>query len=469
MKKIFTLCFLSAALLSQAEPSIVILGDGAELQGLAISRNGRYVVGCTYDNVMFASDWASGNLLIGGENTTVVNGSELRHVSNTGLGVGLNESMGVTYDIPNGGVETQLTLLDGFLWSLAEDITADGGLIVGVMAQEEYGFKQACVWRDGEPELLPLPTEEELGFPVSGSSATFVSDDGSVIAGYVVDDLGSYPFVLWLRQDDGSYVCDMACKGLFEPCLGSVEDYMDINIDLDPADFATQEEYEAAYQEEWNTQYWAQYQEASDKLAATWTNPYLMITPSCLSGNGNMVGLCVCANVDGWPSEERVAIYDLESRKITEYEAGADFGSDANAKPSSIADDGTIVGYAAVGGFSRNGFIVKPGSTQLASLAKEFPGIDELAVLDAGGGHTVMGISADSRYIVGFGYDENYLCVTYVLDTTGEAGISDIVTDDVTDGAAEYFSIDGRKSSTPFRGVNIVRTADGKVSKALFK
>ena len=94
-------------------------------------------------------------------------------------------------------------------------------------------------------------------------------------------------------------------------------------------------------------------------------------------------------------------------------------------------------------------------------------------------GYTVpMGMTADGRYIVGYGYycedfyDEYAMAyfVTYIIDTEGETSGAKVVAADESDAQPEsFYSLDGKRLGEMTKGLNIVRMSDGTVRKVINK
>ncbi len=111
----------------------------------------------------------------------------------------------------------KLQIPEGYWSTYANDLTANGTTFVGgatVLVDEEpvvstdqvslllpgvlrqYYESQAVIWRDGEPDILRdvLEHEYNLGSQIEGwllTSATAISDDGTVIAGRGIDPEGN--------------------------------------------------------------------------------------------------------------------------------------------------------------------------------------------------------------------------------------------------------------------------------------
>lgn len=403
---------------------------------LAISTSGQYVCGSTGYGAGFVWDIAND------KRADVMPlddmGCEYRHVSDDGLAVGFN------------GPATMLncaTSEETIVWgntdayqTLAEDISADGTTIIGEIANydmtaEDSWQTKGVVWKDGEMTILPCPTEEQMGFEVSGTKARFISADGTVILGSVIDNFSTYPVIAWRLQDDGTWQLDPICAG---------------------------------------------------KYCCEWTVPegmYAQMTPGGLSADGKWASLSIIKSTgtheedwgDGEPhvvsdlTHVCIALYNMETGEMKEYRAyglatnmdtGEDEISEVDATATGVANDGTILGYAG-GMMSRSGVIVRDGV--LRTLTEAFPDIEELKNYEAMGMSVPVSISADGSTFTGWGYGdfgfEGYTInipedYDAIRTTKAQANV-----------ATQYYTLDGRRVAQPTKGIYIARTADGKARK----
>lgn len=416
------MCMMTIACASLSAQTLtkVTTDDGKAVQVLNISNNGQYVCGSTVEDMVgFISDWKSNSTkLFGSEG--VDEGVELRKVTDNGVAVGF-ELGGVKCDFnDNSLVYIYPKKTDPYSDGICESITEDGKIIVGSTFDGSYN-QVPILWENGEMKNLPFPTSEEIGFEIIGATAKFISADGKVIAGYVVDNYSTYPMIIWERQDDGTYKCDPVCKGLFEPEYGD--------------------------------------------------NPYIVFTPSAISPDGKKITMTISENIDYWGTEERIGIYDVETKNIEIITVDGEHGLEVETPctASAISNDGTIVGIGGSPWEGRTAFIMKPDEKQPRLLSEVFPEITDFAMYDETGFHTVVSISADGNYITGFGINTEIEDLeSYVFDTGKNAtGINTIKNNET--GAAEYYTIDGRKINAPAKGLNVMRTADGQTKKIIVK
>lgn len=357
--------------------------EGRELRTLAISPNGKYIAGSDFtEKRVFVCDWEKNQTTIGMGDLTLE--ANVTGVNDNGVAAGL--SAGGAFTLAADGTETYLSdnEVDG---NTAHAISNDGTLVVGsTYANDGLMIQHACYWKNGERVALPEPTSEEAGFTVNGTCASYVSGDGSIILGYIVDDLASNPFLLWYLQEDGTYKVDYSfVKENFEPGWG-------------------------------------------DK-------PYFMLMPSGISNNGKYLALTTQANSSDLSVPYLIARYNLETKTLETMELNAEAGIDETSEcaASSIANDGTIVGSTGwtMGFGARRGIIWKTGEAKVSLLADAFKDVEGVADLDEILCNTVTSISADGRYIAGFTANSasGSAYFSFVLDTKAASGISSTVAD----------------------------------------
>lgn len=417
MRKILlsTALLLSIGTAAMAQ-SLTILPDVDEhgYMGLSISRNGKYICGSTVNYEAFVADWQN-------EKVQLLDpiddfGTELRSVSNDGVAVGFN-GPAITLDMD--GKETQLQEEE----SIAESITSDGKLIVGSVTAEAY-VTHACYWKDGERTMLPEPTSEEMGFEISGTSAKYVSADGSVIVGQVIDDMATYPAILWTLEADGTYKLNPLSKDYF---------YVESEEELPEGEEG---------------------------------NPYATFSASGVSGNGRYIALSLSDAQTGVFSFGR---YDLQTNtlEVAEAEESDDPYSMMVYVSSGIANDGTMVGYAG-GMMMRVGYIWKAGDKAPVTLASEYPELTKLADYDAVMSNLPASISEDGNYIVGFGMDAlTYNYETYVLfrDVTSGVNSAEAAVKEAKE--VGRYNVGGAKVNAAVKGLNIIKMSDGTVKKVI--
>lgn len=453
MRKIFTLCCLAAATCASAQ-TLTEIKEAVEVGGVmiqTISNNGKYIGGMTFGQQLYLGDWQNGKSVI--LDSVDDMGAEIRGVSNSGMGVGYN---GPAVSVDMDGNMTIIEQVTEETSSIGESITNDGKIMTGCItntsmtAMDTWQYK-ACYWENGKRIMLPYPTSEEMTFPVNGSSAKRISADGSVILGHLVDNMSSFPAVLWKKVGD-EYQLDTICKGMFAPTI--------YNEDL--GDYEPREE------------------------------PYPLFQFAAISANGKYVALNVARNETftdedmgqtyTYPSETRVAIYNTETKELQEFVVDGSNGIEegTTCMANAISNDGTVIGCTGDGIMSpRNGFIIKAGEKQPKLMAEEFSSIEQFASFDEYGMHTPCAITGDGRYITGFamvpytmeieGEEIEFLIGEgYVIDMQGDPTAINSITK-TEKKATEYFTVDGRKVAAPVKGLNIIKTSNGETKKVFVK
>lgn len=453
MRKIFTLCCLAAATCANAQ-TLTEIKEAEEAGGVmvqTISNNGKYVGGMTFAQQLFLHDLQSGKSVILEPEDDF--GAEVRGISNDGIGIGYN-GPAITVDMSGNAKIIEQSTEE--YYCLGESITDDGKIMTGSVVNlamsdlDDWQYK-ACYWENGKLAMLPSPTSEEMTFPVAGSSAKRISADGSVILGHLVDNMSSFPAIIWKRVGN-EYQLDTICKGQFAPSI--------YNEEL--GDYEPREE------------------------------PYPLFQFAALSANGKYVALNVARyesyydeDMDQtftFPGETRIAIYNTETKEIQEIVIDGSTGIEegTSCAANAIANDGTVIGYTGDGFMQpRQAIILKAGEKQPKLMAEEFSSIEQIATFDELGMNSPCAITGDGRYIAGFAmipYEmeiegevfETSICEAYVIDREGDpTAISSTVK--TAKKATEYFTVDGRKVAAPVKGLNIIKSADGTTKKVFVK
>lgn len=337
-------------------------------------------------------------------------GAQVNGVANDGTGAGWD---GPATLFHTDGTTTAIGTGTGF-----RHINADATLAVGYVPNAATGQTVAAYWNGGaEMHALPCPTSAEAGFEVNGSAAMYVSADAAVIAGYVIDNFSTFPVIVWTKADTG-YV----------------------------ADFIGRDYFRAADAEES-------------------TAPYTMFTVGGMSANGRWLGLSL-ATAEGTGGYGR---YDLTTRTLEVFVADGtneDIASVEGPNVVSVANDGTIVSYTGYG--TGKGLIWEPGQSAPQLLSKRFPGVSAFSRLDTDGMHLPSGISADARYIMGYGTVLDAVR-TYIFDTQAYAATAIAAPQAAAPASADrLYNAAGQTIAAPAaQGLTITRHADGTATKAL--
>lgn len=343
--------------------------DTHDYQGLAISANGRFLSGLSKATTSgFVWDTTSATEYLTGED----NGTIMLGVADNGTAVGYDADDAPTiFDMT-----TQSTYaIESNIKAIPYSISSDGKLIVGYTAEDD-GNVHACIWKEGKRTMLPEPTSGEAFLSaIAGTDAKWTNADGSVILGTVYEKQawGTWPLAsVWKLQEDGSYK--------FVPIY---KDFYDVAGDA--------------------------------------SKPFYAFTPAGISDNGKWISLktksygTYLGEMALYP--DRMARMNLDNMKVSECQPGNGL-TDLGYITGGISNDGTVVG-AVNPNQQRSAVIWESGSQSAMSLAMRY-GMFEINDLYTS---AAIGISADGRYITGFGKkdDDSGASMTYWIDTKGSA------------------------------------------------
>lgn len=381
-----------------------------QLEGLGMSANHRYVTGLNVATFRaFIWDTVTGDVV---ENDGDYANCDFRCVTNDGRAFGiLGLDDMVTTNASSFGLDAAVTTVDEEM-SQVFDVTSDGKIAVGCLLDDMW-LPTACVWKDGERAILPCPSPEECGFDHDGANALYVSADGSIIAGYLQDWHSSRPAIIWRLQNDGSYKADVISKDVWELNFGGGK-------------------------------------------------PYLEFQVQGISPNGKWI--CLAAQKEGedfMPTYEFMVRMNLETGEIIESEVPNidDFYADEMGfYPSSIADDGTIVGSLRTFDGIR-GLYWAADEAAPRYLSEVFPQFDLLVESDYYA-HVPVKITADAKHIMGFGipfieYEDGYIednFITYLISKDDADGVS-IITHNFS--ADKTFNLHGQRVARDSKGIVI--------------
>lgn len=344
------------ALFTKAEENIQLEGGSA---------NGKWVAGTNF-NEFAACVWDV-------ENNKIITyaeavGGTLHSVNNDGVAVG--EIDGKAFMIKNGAVvnlyfnqgneiETEWgPMFDGDNGSSAYALSEDGSVVVGFYFDSNY-TTNACIWTAPETRIdLPLPTEEEVGFFVNGAEARYVSADGSVIGGWLIDDMATQPFVIWIKGADGKYTCKPVCNAFFD-------------------------------------------------LEGKNNMPYMAFQACCLSADGNWAGLLVAPPYDfeNWESPVyQTARLNLATGDIEIMDGDA-------IEPFSISNDGTVVGCPADFMAERKSFVWHAGEKASVDLTSLISSASFNSLINVAAGY----IAPDNSYVAGFANDSDFNYISFIV------------------------------------------------------
>lgn len=359
---------------------------------------------------------------------------QIKAIANNGLAVGWN-GPAATFDFSTQKCTT-FGATDQYLFN---GISPSANYIVGARYDGDQPEGTPCIFQNGTPLDLPLPSNSFLGYESAGAAALSVADNGTV-SGYFVDDMATRPATTWALLNDGAtFFPYPISRPYFAPTAESSKPYAMFSC---------------------------------DQTTMSPNGKWLVINYEKYVGDGSVIG---------------TARYNLQTDEVEffspdeEDERFAEVGAEVYG--FGIADDGTVVGFYGGAYGPRVGFLWKAGETDIQRLATAFPGATRLADYDEGYFNTPSAISADGRYIAGFAYispedtneDEYYL--SWVLDTQdpdaagSSTAVAPIVVKD-KDKVAKIkalYSLDGARRSSLSKGINILRMSDGKSLKKLVK
>lgn len=416
MRKLFltALAITAAGTIATAQNGLTVIQSENNLQGLSISDNAKFVCGTTSgeDGSSFIYDTESKNVIL---NSSVV-GGDMRSVSDEGKAVGYGNGS-VPYVLNADGTASALEYTG--TGGIAETVTPDGKLIAGSTNWDQQQYStHACIWQDNKVTYLPEPTTEWLGWTMNGTAAKYISKDGSVIVGWIIDDIATFPCIVWRKNVDGSYSALPLSRQYFDGGDG--------------------------------------------------TRHYWNFNATGLSRNGRYIALTV--QEPDYDEPTLMARYDLKNQTLEVMNA-----DDAGLSPtegylsSSIADDGTVVGVLQdVFNQTRKAVIWKAGEEKAKLLAEEFSAISKFAEYDESF-HVPTGITPDGKNIVGFASNVDGGYETYIFNIdeySGPAGIGNAVNGDSdTKNVVARYTTDGKKIKSPAKGINILKMSDGKSVK----
>lgn len=429
---------LSAALLaacvadmSAQNIKFIPFTENTGIQANSISPNGKYVGGTSTDLRSFLYNVETGELKYftptaadAGDGSE--NDANVYAVTNDGVGVGYIDNAAATFSFATG--EFTKVLPDATDHSLMKFTTADGSFLAGATYNEAY-TQIPFYMADGVKYDLPTPSQEWLGFGSNGFSLYGGNADGSVLVGYANDDFDTRPLMLWVRNADGkSYSVETLCR-----------QYVDTSFDYDgPQKYDVFEGAAISANGEWLAINW------HDKTA------------------GEDMGMGI----------GRFNLKNYTMEVITCPAEGPDYYNYAN----SISNDGTIVGYSENQmTYGRTALICKAGETTAKLLSDEYPTLQELKVMDNYEFNTPNMITADGRYITGFGYqdldEQNLAYASYVIDTQAETGaVEGVEAAAKANKVVAAYGIDGKnapQTAGAMKRLTVNRYANGMVKKIM--
>lgn len=403
------------------------------LQAITCSQDGKYIAGEDVGGQAFIANIETGAIKYFASDKLNSDDEQdvdacVNSVNNDGVGYGYFEGKAARFDFNTGN--SSFICEDP---SLVRTSSNDGSLLFGVTYNSAYE-QTPCFWdAAGEKNLLPTFSDDVLGYESMGYKILQASADGSAVVGGVVDNFTSDPMVIWRRNsDDKTYSLQIPSKRFFD---GSFE----LN----------------GFQK------------------------YDMVKAEAISGNGKWVALSMhdkATDDTGFTPlyGQVIARYDVEADTLGIIDC-PDASTELFYYASGISNDGTIIGT--IENQDTNGttaMICLAGSNKAQNMSDAFPGVKEIQTMDANEYNMPCAITADGRYIVGYGYvdyDEKNLCLgSYVIDTQSATAVEKVASAENSGKVVATYNIEGKKLVNP-NGNRLVinRFANGKVVKRIVK
>lgn len=428
---------LSAALLaacvadmSAQKMTFVPYTENNSIWASCVSSNGKYLGGTCGDLRGFIYNVETGEIkYYTPTGDAAADGSEndanVYSVTNDGIGVGYIDYKGATFSFATG--ETAYALPEETDNSLLKFATADGSFMAGVTYNSEY-TQMPFYMVEGVKHDLPTPSEDWLGYEVNGFSLSGGNADGSIILGYSNDNFDTHPLIIWVKNADGkSYSVEALSR-----------QYVDESLD--------------------------------------WSGPqkYEMFDGAAISENGEWLAVNMHVKDD---EESGIGIgrFNLKNYSLDVITCPAE-GPDVYNYANSIANDGTIVGYSENQiSYGRTAIICKGGETEAQLLSDAYPQLAELKTMDSNEFNSPNMITADGRYIAGFGYvdvdDQNLAFASYLIDTQAETdAVEGVEAEAKQNKVVAAYGIDGKKTPVAngaVKRLTVNRYANGMVKKVI--
>lgn len=437
-KQIMKKTLLSAALLaacvadmSAQKIKFIPFTENTSIWASCISENGKYVGGTCRDLRAFLYNVETGEIKYftptepdAGDGSE--NDANVYAVSNDGIGAGYIDYAAASFNFAAGDFTKVLPGETDH--SLLKFTTADGSFTAGSTYDAAY-TQSPFYMADGVKYDLPTPSEEWLGFESNGFSLYGGNADGSVLVGYANDDFDTHPLMLWVRNADGkTYSAETLCR-----------QYVDTSFELDGP------------------------------------QKYDMFEGAAISANGEWLAINWHDKTAGEDMGMGIGRFNLKNYTLEIITCPAE-GPDVYNYANSISNDGTIVGYSESQlTYGRTALICKGGETTAKLLSDEFPALQELKVMDSYEFNTPNMITADGRYITGFGYqdldEQNLAYASYVIDTQAETGaVEGVEVAEKANKVVAAYGIDGKKTSQASgaaKRLTVNRYANGAVRKVV--
>lgn len=411
MKKILLSVALAAVCMSSSAQKMNFIPwtENGYLTGTTISDNGKFLAGNDYNGQAFIYNIGTGEIkyykskeLETGEDVSYSVVSDVWSVDDNGVAAGYVGEDPAKFSFEKGTYDLyKKDNASGAFRYMASD-----GAMFGLRWDKSYSRYPFMVDKEGNEKTLPMPSPSWYGWDsYNGGCVQGGNADGSVLVGYIMDDLAVQTLAFWIKN------------------------YNDDNYSVVPIG---KEYYDGS-------------------MALDGDQPYDYMGGNVISSNGKWAAI-TCHKKDDYRSGNMIARYNVLTGKLQEITCPL-AATGSNYVVSGISDEGTIVGRVEDASFDSKGIIVLGDETEAKLLADVYPTVKEWAELDNTGNNNPCHITPDGRYIMGYGYvdysETSYSYGTYWFDTEGSNSVSSVKAADNGRSSASY-TLDGRK---------VVRTA----------
>lgn len=433
MKKyllIFSALLSGAAFVSAEVLEPIVVPDAF---GQKISKDGRVIIGQTADGSAITFDWVNSIPNVYWECYPGIGNC----YSDNDIFVG--ETMEYQAIIMKNGSYSTPETFEKYILSSLHGITRDGSRACGYVESLEFVNNGEMLYKPiyceidangnaGEPQFLPTPEKDFFGAVPQYCSAMWISDDGKVIVGQVVDATGFYSYPIIYKEDTaGNWEYVLPSERFFNmdnlPVVPYPGDFMEVFPDIEYPEYTNymspekKEEFLydlSAWEAEdgseannpWNylTYYmtdeeieaynecvykWNEAGEEYNRLYDEWVESVNGVV-SCsifFGGNGNILSpdgktvLMLAASYRTGLSEE----YDIHSINYYNVETDEFTGFNPNIRgvyPRQLMNDGTIIfvtpmaNLFAGGGSPSQSYIKFPDSDEMISAYEYIRGVN---------------------------------------------------------------------------------------------